>query len=447
MNKYLVILLSTLFYISIISCEKTNTPGNQENVKNSLLEKEIEIKNAINWLNHNSTTTKAYTKWMPMWEDALSFQNDTSKTLEIPLSYLSQDIVSINLSAFKAKTNQEILTTIYKESLIIEANNQSIYRAFFMVVVPSDKSVKNNGKSLVNMTYLYRDRNFDGLVLFKNLEGRIVGGWKYEDGKIIAKLKPSKNKALTKSSITYCQSTYHISWIEWTYSNSYTVDISNIEVWEEINCWTVDNSYSGSGGGSGSEGGGYVDTDDNPSPDDKIKFDAASLPLRSIVEELYRTCGGSNIISSISRSIYITNNTNNSHPLTYAYSINEGHIVSWKNYYPNAQALLHEFVHAMQKEQGITLSDNLNAEIEAFMAYYIFCMSENGFMMSGGGDWTVFDSYLENPSIQNYLSLANFVRNYNSEYSDYIDTPSNRTFDRISNILHSCYEIQISNPN
>lgn len=194
----------------IISCEKiepTNTPISQEIY---FVKKEEEIKKSINWLSKNSFLTKSNAKWMPMWEKGLIFHNDTSKTLEVPLSYLFQDIISTKLFIHKP-SNQEILSLVNKESLVIESNNQGIYRAFFMIVVPSEKFVRNSGNSLAKMTYLFRDRKFDGLVLYKNLEGQYVGGWKYEEGKIISKLRVSSHNVPTKNSVTYCQSTYHIS--------------------------------------------------------------------------------------------------------------------------------------------------------------------------------------------------------------------------------------------
>lgn len=450
LNKYSKLLLNILFILSVISCEKINETINNEQVENDLLKYEIEIKNSIIWLNKNSLSTKAYSKWVPLWENAQIFQNDTSKTIEIPLSYLAQKIVSIDLSLTHTKNKNDILSIVNKESLVIEANKDSIYRAFFMVIVPSNKYIQSNGKSLTNMTYLYRDNKFDGLVLFKNLSGKFVSGWKYKDGKIIERLKFSNNKAITKSSVTYCQTTYEITWIEWTYSNSYSIDVSNIEISEDTNCWTVDDPYYGGGGGSGSEGGGYIDSNDNASTDDKIKLDAASLVYKSVIDNLYQNCAGREIVENITNYIYINNNPNQTHSLDYKYStliLNApGHIISWKNDMPNIAELVHELVHALQKEAGLILANNLNTEIEAIMAYYIVA-TECGFLISGSIEWSVFDRYIADPSINNYDKLANEVRKYNNNsYKDYIDNSIMRNFNRIINIFNDCSETTISNP-
>lgn len=223
------------------------------------------------------------------------------------------------------------------------------------------------------------------------------------------------------------------------------MDISNIEVNEEINCWTVDYPYSGGGGGSGSEGGGYVDSNDNQSPDDKIKFDEESLSVKDKIEELYATCAGNSIVSNISGNIYINHNPNQTYSLSYAYSSNNGHIISWKTNTPNANDLIHELVHALQKEQNLMLSNNLNTEIEAFMAYYIFSMNK-GLMLPGDIEWILFDYYLEDPTSENYLALADAVRGYSETYSNYTENILNRSFDRIRDIFQACYSIQIANP-
>lgn len=450
LNKYSKLLLNILFILSVISCEKINETINNEQVENDLLKYEIEIKNSIIWLNKNSLSTKAYSKWVPLWENAQIFQNDTSKTIEIPLSYLAQKIVSIDLSLTNTKNKNDILSIVNKESLVIEANKDSIYRAFFMVIVPSNKYIQSNGKSLTNMTYLYRDNKFDGLVLFKNLSGKFVSGWKYKDGKIIERLKFSNNKAITKSSVTYCQTTYEITWIEWTYSNSYTIDVSNIEISEDTNCWTVDDPYYGGGGGSGSEGGGYIDSNDNASTDDKIKLDAASLVYKSVIDNLYQNCAGREIVENITNYIYINNNPNQTHSLDYKYStliLNApGHIISWKNDMPNIQSLIHELVHILQKEAGLSPGSSVNAEIEAFMAYYLFT-NQQGLMLIGDIDWLLFDGYIQSPTTTNYNLLVNAVKNYdNQKYINFLENTSMRNFDRIISVFSSCYSINIQNP-
>lgn len=91
------------------------------------------------------------------------------------------------------------------------------------------------------------------------------------------------------------------------------------------------------------------------------------------------------------------------------------------------------------------LSNNLNTEIEAFMAYYIFSMNK-GLMLPGDIEWILFDYYLEDPTSENYLALADAVRGYSETYSNYTENILNRSFDRIRDIFQACYSIQIANP-
>lgn len=56
------------------------------------------------------------------------------------------------------------------------------------------------------------------------------------------------------------------------------------------------------------------------------------------------------------------------------------------------------------------------------------------------------DYYLEDPTSENYLALADAVRGYSETYSNYTENILNRSFDRIRDIFQACYSIQIANP-
>ncbi|MDR0605745.1 MAG: hypothetical protein LBG80_15740 [Bacteroidales bacterium] len=43
-------------------------------------------------------------------------------------------------------------------------------------------------------TYLNRDPNFDGLVVYHNLDGTFSNGWKYVEGKIVTSLVEATNQ-------------------------------------------------------------------------------------------------------------------------------------------------------------------------------------------------------------------------------------------------------------
>ena len=59
-------------------------------------------------------------------------------------------------------------------------------RSFISVFVGSYDYLKKT-KRMSRNSYLYREKDFDGKVLFFKLNGSMINGWKYRDGKIVAK--------------------------------------------------------------------------------------------------------------------------------------------------------------------------------------------------------------------------------------------------------------------
>lgn len=62
-------------------------------------------------------------------------------------------------------------------------------RSFISVFVGSYDYLKKT-KRMSRNSYLYREKDFDGKVLFFKLNGSMINGWKYRDGKIVGKITP-----------------------------------------------------------------------------------------------------------------------------------------------------------------------------------------------------------------------------------------------------------------
>lgn len=70
---------------------------------------------------------------------------------------------------------------------------------FFMTIVPSPYYTRTYRQRIEKRnTYLSRDKYLGGYVLYHNLNGEFVNGWKYKSGKVIAKVRKSQT-GLTKS--------------------------------------------------------------------------------------------------------------------------------------------------------------------------------------------------------------------------------------------------------
>ncbi|MDR1504988.1 MAG: hypothetical protein LBT43_21260, partial [Prevotella sp.] len=56
--------------------------------------------------------------------------------------------------------------------------------SFIMAVVPELNYMLRKGDELNKITYLSRDSDFDGYIFFFTLDGHLINGWLYEDGKV-----------------------------------------------------------------------------------------------------------------------------------------------------------------------------------------------------------------------------------------------------------------------
>jgi len=61
---------------------------------------------------------------------------------------------------------------------------------FLMTVIPNLEWLeKSNFKPFMEVTYLFRSKDFGGMIWFHNLDGNFSNGWKYEKGKINGTIK------------------------------------------------------------------------------------------------------------------------------------------------------------------------------------------------------------------------------------------------------------------
>lgn len=93
-------------------------------------------------------------------------------------------------------------------------------RSFVMIFIGSYDYLKKT-KSMEKNTYLYRQPDFDGSVLFYEINGTFINGWKYEKGKIVASIAPkideenggpkennATSRAIVEDCTDYCYTVY-----------------------------------------------------------------------------------------------------------------------------------------------------------------------------------------------------------------------------------------------
>jgi hypothetical protein len=73
--------------------------------------------------------------------------------------------------------------------LIIQTDKETGERiGFLMTIIPSVEYSAHLGSQISQNTYLKRENNLDGLIVYHNLSGEFVNGWEYEKGQIVSSL-------------------------------------------------------------------------------------------------------------------------------------------------------------------------------------------------------------------------------------------------------------------
>ena len=70
--------------------------------------------------------------------------------------------------------------------------------SFIMAVIPELDYMLRKGDGLNEITYLSRDSDFDGYIFFYTLDGQLINGWLYKEGKVTGSINLSGDEKRTK---------------------------------------------------------------------------------------------------------------------------------------------------------------------------------------------------------------------------------------------------------
>ena len=122
------------------------------------------------------------------WSRAFTTEYDSLRVVETDI--MSKGRLMVLDSACVAKYN-ETQDPKYKQCytrMVFRINlNTKDTLGFLMTVVPDmDWLEISNFKPFMEVTYLFRSKQFGGQILFNNLDGSFCNGWRYKNGKIVA---------------------------------------------------------------------------------------------------------------------------------------------------------------------------------------------------------------------------------------------------------------------
>ncbi|WP_291529865.1 hypothetical protein [Bacteroides sp. UBA939] len=129
----------------------------------------------------------------PYWEKAKEYNRKRYEVVETPILAKGIHIVMDNETAEhweSGKKSDFIRNTI--RMVVLRDKKKGTTRSFIMTFVGTLDYLKKT-RTIGKNSYLYREPDFSGAVLFHELDGTFLNGWRYSDGKIVATLSKMRN--------------------------------------------------------------------------------------------------------------------------------------------------------------------------------------------------------------------------------------------------------------
>lgn len=126
----------------------------------------------------------------PSWNFYKVSKNDSLTVVDVDLTdRVTSDLVTPEgWNAYQSTHNWKYRHSHTRYVHIMNHKIQS-ERGFLMTIIPSKYYVQTYGNRIKRNTYLYRDKYLSGYVLFHRLNGKLMNGWKYENGKVVGKVR------------------------------------------------------------------------------------------------------------------------------------------------------------------------------------------------------------------------------------------------------------------
>lgn len=197
----------------------------------------------------------------PNWVHAFKSKNSKYEVVETEL--LSQGgfgfATKESFDVYNNAKRQEYLTSLSR--LVVVKNKETKNRVSFIMTIVGDKNFLEKKKFKINDTYLKRDNELSGYVLYHNLNGDFVNGWNYKEGKIKGKISISDASLPALSLKNFLKDEAIIyEWFEVTvtsyFSSGGNIGTSSYSYVYAVAVGVISYGSNGDGGGS-DEAGGY----------------------------------------------------------------------------------------------------------------------------------------------------------------------------------------------
>lgn len=218
-TKTLIKLISPIivisFFLALNSCEKENEQELQrmliENTKNPFVSIDI----AREWYMKRNEGKQIYlqsSKGMfrstnkgeifsfpqPDWECGTIAKTGHIIAVDVNLQNTGaiHFVTEQNYNAFHQTNDEKYARSLSRLVILSSSVIKDVTLGCIMTVLPSKEYVSSHEDRIKKISYLQRDPDFDGMILFHRLNGKYANGWVYENGKITKTItdQPSDKK-------------------------------------------------------------------------------------------------------------------------------------------------------------------------------------------------------------------------------------------------------------
>jgi len=366
------------------------------------------------------------------WSHAFATENDFFEVVETNL--MSQGRLLYVDESCKEKydeTNDPKYNQCYTRIVFRTDRKTNETVGFLMTVVPNLEWLeKSHFKPFVAVTYLFRSKDFGGMILFHEMDGRYSNGWRYEDGKIVAtigSMDVDPNSVTLRSLVcntiatpyyrTTCVSMVVTS--EDGYGNVNTICKSEFVGYTYITSCYYDGYYPDNNNGSNPPPGGYTGgttgsggntpTPASVAPKATKIFRNTNLSLENwkilenMLNKIMNDCLGQSLYNGLTSSLK-GGTLAIQFGSEYSFGYGTGGITLGGN---ESNRLFHEMWHAYESYQETydTYKSNLlNLEIEARYAQYLYVSSLPEYAGSSWEKvWTTNQGRKEIANLKDYI--------------------------------------------
>ena len=299
----------TIIAAALISCSDDTFDEQQtdsltiEKAK-AWFESNIGLQNLANQMrapNNDSTDLKPLLNW-----EMAELDNDSVwSVVELPWEYENGivQVANSEVSNYAALQNDRSVIKQVIRLVILQNKKTGDRYGFKMIVVPDLQYMLEKDDAIKQNKYLHRASDLSGTVLFYSVKDEFVNGWKYEAGKITAKVGLAKASEVKRDPTKFNASAGSQSyWIE--FCRAYSVSIVDkttgiivsttgilfdCEIIQLQNFKIDDPSsgggyvpYDGGGGGGGGGAGGSTGGSTTDEPKDSVKQTVPCAELNRI---------------------------------------------------------------------------------------------------------------------------------------------------------------------